>query len=295
MNKTRIQIAKADIVSFFNNYPRPVLKTKEIATILTQQREFWRLAQRTTTADFLQFLEDHAQLRVVDFKFPQRPTKCYVWGAVPLLKILAHLKGGIQFSHYTAMRMHGLTEQVPTTIYLTDERTTPDFSTHPVLDSSQIASAFMGAARTSNNWVELMGRRIYLLNGANTDHLGVVTQEVSDGEDGTMAAQVTGLERTLIDIAVRPFYAGGIFEVAKAYELAKGNVSINKLTAMLRNLKFTYPFHQAIGYYLERAGYKSTQIDLLRSIPMETDFYLTHGMGETTFIKDWRLFVPKGF
>jgi predicted transcriptional regulator of viral defense system len=103
------------------------------------------------------------------------------------------------------------------------------------------------------------------------------------------------LERTLIDITVRPVYAGGVFEVAKAFELAKDKLSVNALTAMLKKLKYTYPYHQAIGFYLERAGYKSSLTDLLRKIPMKFDFYLTHQKGETDFVKDWRLHIPKGF
>ncbi len=40
-----------------------------------------------------------------------------------MLAILLDLKKDLHFSHYTAMRAHGLTEQSPKSIYLTDERT----------------------------------------------------------------------------------------------------------------------------------------------------------------------------
>lgn len=295
MNKTRIQIAKQDIVSFFNDYPVHVLKPRELAAILSEKRGFWRLAQRTTTADFISFLKDHSKLKLFEFKFPQRPKSCYAWGEVPLRTVLMNISEDVHFSHYTAMQMHGLTEQVPKSIYLTQERTTETVSSHFSLTQAQIEVAFSGDPRISNNWIERGDNRIYLLSGSHTNHLGVVTQEVNDGSENQMLARLTGLERTLIDVTVRPFYAGGIFEVAKAYEIAKGEVSINKLAAMLRKLDFTYPFHQAIGYYLERAGYKPSQLDLLRSFPIEQDFYLTYGMGKKSYIKAWRLFVPEGF
>jgi predicted transcriptional regulator of viral defense system len=108
-------------------------------------------------------------------------------------------------------------------------------------------------------------------------------------------ARFTNLERTLIDITVRPVYAGGVFEVAKAFALAKDRVSINRLVAMLRKLDFAYPYHQAIGYYLERADYKPSQIDLIRRLPIENDFYLMHEMGDTRYVSNWRLAVPEGF
>ncbi|NCN71607.1 MAG: hypothetical protein GW907_10785 [Betaproteobacteria bacterium] len=293
MATTRITIAKPDIIRFFDDYRSHVLALGEIAAILSEHRGFWRLAQRTTTEHFIEFLTTHAKLKLVEFKFPQRPKKCYVWGEVPLYEILLHVQSGVHFSHYTAMQMHGLTEQIPKSIYLTSERSA---GTNRVsISQAEIKAAFAGPARVSNNWVELGDNRIYLLNGAYTNYLGVVNQVINDGATGTITVRLTGLERTLIDIAVRPFYAGGVFEVAKAFENALGDVSINKLVSMLQKLDFIYPYHQAIGYYLEHAGYKTSQIELLENLPKERDFYLTHGMGATTYVEKWRLFVPQGF
>lgn len=110
-----------------------------------------------------------------------------------------------------------------------------------------------------------------------------------------MKLRYTNLERTMIDIVVRPFYAGGIFEVAKAFENAKDQLSVNTMAAMLKRMRFGYPYHQAVGYYLERAGYKVTLLDLFRKQPMERDFYLTHGAGKTVYNNRWRLHVPDGF
>lgn len=295
MNRTRIQIAKADIVKYFDDRPLHVLKLKDIRAVLASQRAFWRLAQSTTAEDLITFLKKHSKLRGIEFPFPQRPESCYVWGDVALHTILLSLRKDLYFSHYTAMRLHGLTEQSPTTLYLTDERTTHDPRQRPKLEQTDIDRAFNRAPRVSQNYVEQAGKKIYLLNGSNTGHLGVVSERVNDDDGTQLLARLTNLERTLIDIAVRPVYAGGIFEVAKAFELAKDRVSINRLVAMLRKLDFSYPYHQAIGHYLDRAGYKSTQLDLVRRLPIEHDFYLTHQMGKTRYIPRWHLFVPDGF
>jgi hypothetical protein len=293
--RSRIQIAKADIVAHFDGLPSHVLKLKEIRAILAEQRRFWRLAQSTTSAQFIDFLEKHSKLKHYEFAFPQRQEKCYAWSEVPLLTILLNLKKGLHFSHYTAMRMNGLTEQVPTSVYLTDERTTSYTAERDALNQSAIDQAFKLPARVSSNWVEYKNQKIYLLNGADTGHLGVVVQQATDDDGQQTPVRVTNIERTLIDATVKPMYAGGVFEVAKAFALASDRLSVNKLIPMLKKLNFAYPYHQAIGYYLERAGYKSSQLDLVRRLPMEHDFYLTHEIGETRYEPSWRLFVPNGF
>jgi hypothetical protein len=158
-----------------------------------------------------------------------------------------------------------------------------------------VDEAFSRPARISNNAVEFGDQRIVLLNSAFTGLEGVATHPVGQGTNDRAVVHVTNIERTLIDAAVRPAYSGGVYEVAKAFELAKETISVNALGAMLKRLNFGYPYHQAIGFYLERAGYRSTSIELMRRFPMKFDFYLTHEMAETRYDQAWRLYVPKGF
>ena len=68
--------------------------------------------------------------------------------------------------------------------------------------------------------------------------------------------EVTNLERTLIDITVRPPYAGGIRnEVLQAYRAARDRASVDRLMSILDELSYVYPYHQAVGFLMEAAGY----------------------------------------
>ncbi len=210
---------------------------------------------------------------------------------MPSTSIYLHRFGSL----IRAYQMVGLTEQSPQAIYLTDERKTTYKSEREALSQSAIDQAFSRPPKISANYAEHADKKIYLLNGADTGHLGVVSQQANDEEGQEIQVRLTNLERTLIDITVRPVYAGGVFEVAKAFELAKERVSVNKLVAMLNKLDFAYPYHQAIGYYLERAAYKASQLDLIRRLPIQHDFYLAHDMGKTRYENSWRLHIPNGF
>lgn len=300
MNRSRLQIAKADILAFFDEKLPPVLKERQIAAVLSQERAGWRLAQSTTVDAFIAFLIKTGNLRKLKFDFPSRPETLYVRRDVPLLELLLHLKAKSYYSHYTAMRLHGLTEQVPKVLYLSHERAEPIRPSLPsdagvTLTQTAVDEAFQRPVRVSNNAVDFEGRRIMLLNSAFTDELGVIDLPTQLEMKGSARVRVTNLERTLIDAAVRPTYSGGVFEVAKAFELAKDNLSVNSLGAMLPKMGFAYPYHQAIGFYLERAGYRSSVLELLSRFPMPLDFYLTHEMAATRYEKRWRLHVPKGF
>jgi len=293
MNKARIQIAKPDIARHFDEFEQKIFKLTDLAAILSKEREFWRLTQSTTTSAFAQFLTTNTKLKRLSFPFPYRSEQRYVWGDVPLLEVLLTIKKDSYYTHYTAMRMHGLTEQVPKTIYLNHEQR-PHVQ-NATLKQSAIDAAFKRKPRSSNNVIEFGEWRICLVNGMHTDQLGVISEKITYDSTETALVRLTNIERTLIDIAVRPVYAGGVFEVLKAFQLAKDRISVNKLAAFLQKLRYVYPYHQTLGFYLERAGYKDSSVSLLRQAPMEFDFYLTHQTGDTEYIKDWRLHIPKGF
>lgn len=286
----RMEIAQSDIEKHFDSLEKPILKKHDIDNIVHQHREFWRLSNTTAVNEIIAFLMENSKLRKVDLPFPSQPTTRYLWGEISLYELALSLRSNSYFNHYTAMYLHGLTEQIPKTLYVNSEQKAKWASTAK-LEQSRIDRALKKAPRLSKNIVECEGMRICLLRGKNTSNLGVTQIE---GPTGTFL-HTTDVARTLIDIAVRPFYSGGVFEVLKAYRMAKAMFSVNELTAYLRKIGYIYPYHQVIGFYLDKAGvYKDTQIKLLAKIDKEFDFYLQYQMKDTAYSKKWRLYYPKG-
>jgi predicted transcriptional regulator of viral defense system len=105
----------------------------------------------------------------------------------------------------------------------------------------------------------------------------------------------TDLERTLIDIAIRPAYSGGVFEVLQAFESARDIVDVVKMNEYLVKLNYIYPYHQLIGFYMERAGYNIEIVDDVFYNDIVYDFYLTYNMSNKEFDTKWKIYFPKGF
>jgi predicted transcriptional regulator of viral defense system len=153
-----------------------------------------------------------------------------------------------------------------------------------------IDKAFTYRPRITSNISKYKNYSVYLLNGMHTGQLGVEEMDFPR----TQTCRLTSLERTLIDIAVRPFYSGGVSEVLRGYALARKRVSVTKLVQLLRQLDYVYPYHQAIGLYMEKSGYDSGALKALKKeFPITYDFYLCHEMRKTTYSKDWRLHFPE--
>ena len=295
MNKSRIQIARPDIIRYFDELPSKVLHHTDLAHILREQRAFWRLTQSTTMATFIRFLITSGKLSEFEFPFPKPYKKktVYAWGPVPFYEIVLGISSKCYFSHYSAVKIHGLTEQTPKTYYVNEEQRLESWLAGE-LTQTTIDAAFRRPVRVTRRVAETDNYRVIFLNGKNTANLGVVEEEFNGpGSERFGRIRVTNIERTLIDITVRPVYSGGVSEVLKAFMEARERVSVNRLAAMLKKLAFIYPYHQAIGFYLERAGYRSSSLDLFRRIPREFDFYLEHGLKEKEYVKEWRLFIPK--
>ena len=287
---SRIQIAKPDIVAHFNRFPKRIIDHSEMTTILEKNRAFWRLEQSMTLADFVEFLAKNSELEIVRLNFPHRPIIKYIWREVPLYEIILSLKPNCYLTHYTAMYFHELTDQAPKIINVNAEQKAK--ARYPSqLEQERIDYAFRKPTRLSKNIVEYEGYKVRLLNGVHTGNIGVVELPGPEGE----RLRITEIERTLIDIAVRPEYSGGVFEVLQAYRRASDSISVNRLAALLKSIDYIYPYHQVIGFYLEKAGrYKKSQIALLRRFDITYDFYLMHQIKEPEYSRQWQLFYPKG-
>lgn len=68
MGKSRIQIARPDIIRYFDELPSKVLHHADLARILNGQRAFWRLTLGTSTTTFVRFLIDSGKLSVFEFR-----------------------------------------------------------------------------------------------------------------------------------------------------------------------------------------------------------------------------------
>ncbi len=275
--------------AYFERSDRHVWAPRQIERVLRHERPAWGIPPSISPRELLAFLERDEELQKLTLRsnggYPAI-TRFARADASPY-EIALSLRPSAYLTHGTAVFLHALTDRVPKTIYVNVEQS-PKRAPASAPTQHTIDRAFSRQQRTSSYIFLHGGVEYVLLSGKCTRHLGVMTIPGSRAEP----LAVTGLERTLVDIAVRPAYAGGVEQVLAAYEGAKERVDVDQIANTLAQLAYAYPYHQAIGYYLERAGVAPARTEPLRRLPMSLDFHLAHGMGETTFVERWRLRVP---
>jgi hypothetical protein len=290
-SSTTIKIPKKDIEKAFSEIQLQVLRKSDLDRLFSGNQLRWKIPDGVTAASFINYLLSRKQLVEVKFQFPRRTEMRYTWGEVSELRTILSLRANSYFSHQTAMFLNKLIEPAPKTIYVNSEQPAKR-NPQGMLEQKSIDVAFSNQVRQTKMRAAFKDYEVCLLNGKFTDQLGVEDYKDSSGE----RIRATNIERTLIDITVRPAYAGGVVEVLKAYKTARPKVSIDKLVLILKQLDYVYPYHQAIGFYMASAGvYGKSEIALLRAIRMEFDFYLTYQMTEKEYSEDWQIYFPKGF
>lgn len=287
----KILNAKSKIEKVFNEHPTKIFRRKHISSILSEHGKEWELAYDTNTATFINVLKEHSDLKEIVLESEHyTDEKRLVWGNPSIYAVALSLKPNSYLTHGSAVFLHGLNDQIPQTVYVNYEQSKKNYPLGS-LTQSGLDKAFSNNQRISNLTYRYQGQRITFINGKYTDKLEV-SPMLYDGEN----LNVTRLERTLIDITVRPAYSGGIFQVLEAFKNAKDRISVNTLIATLKKLNYLYPYHQAIGFYMDRAGFPENQYAKLLKLGLNFDFYLAHKLpNDKEYDVKWRLFYPKGF
>lgn len=285
-----LEIARPRILGFFDDQGSAVYRPRELRLLFEKERDKWGLVPSVTHKRFLEFLETNGTFRILklesdDYKAQTR----FLWGMPSPFQIALSLGKHAYLSHGTAVFLHGLTDLIPKTIYVNDEQSPKGRATGS-LSQDRLDMAFSRHQRKSKYIFKWDKSRATLISGKHTGQLEV-TPIPGPGSD---ALPATKLERTLIDIVVRPAYAGGVSQVLEAYRGAIDRISVNVLIATLKKLGYVYPYHQSVGFLMERAGFPEKRWRRLQKLGLDFDFYLQHGIKEPEYDDRWRLFYPKG-
>lgn len=195
-------------------------------------------------------------------------------------------------SHFTALYLHQVTLENPRKIYVSYEEPIRRKKTYAILTQEAIDRAFAKPIKPSKNVIQIDGYEVQFILRKHTGLTGVIKREV----DGYIISY-SSLERVLIEAIIRPEYCGGILEVINVYRRIKDvRLSTQKFMRIYRALKLIYPYHQSIGFLLEKTGNRNEKlINELYAMPKTFDFYLVHDVRKEDLSYDpkWRLYYPK--
>ncbi len=280
--------AQSKIIDFFDDQDTAIFSPRDISNILFQGKRYWKLPEDYPVSKFTEQAIKHIDLKKQIITSPYRTYKRYIWKKASKYELFLTLAKNSYFTHQTALFLHQLITLEPNTIYLNFEQSKkprPKGS----LNQEGIDRAFENRQRMTKNIVTFNKDKIFLLNGKHTKMAGVIKLKNTYGE-----LNVTSLERTLIDIVVRPDYTQDSKQILLAYKQAKDKVSLENILKTLKQLDYIYPYHQAIGFLLEKSGINDPKLlKPFKDLGLDFDFYLTRQMEDPEYSEEWRLYCPR--
>lgn len=278
------------LTQYFEDRPGEVLYDGGLEYLFTEKFREWNLPPSMMPYSFVQMLLTRSRLEKLQLRSRHYTSRVlYSWqgAATPFSVALSLRKEQSFFSHASAMWIHGLREDHKQ-IFLNNEQS-PKPTKPSSLSQESIDRAFQNQQRRSKMAYQFNGSTITLLNGKHTGRMDVETARAPTGHE----VDVTSIERTLIDIAVRPAYSGGVLHVVEAYKKARGRVSVSRLISLLAKFDYTYPYHQSIGFYLKRAKYGEEDQLFAKAKGVTFNFYLSHALRNPSFDPEWRIYFPQ--
>jgi predicted transcriptional regulator of viral defense system len=264
----------------------------ELSEFITENRPAWGLPKSWSKQHISDILLEGGWLQRVSLTSDlYGPKTRFASRLASRFQIALSIRKGSYLSHGTAASLHSLTDTDSSITYINKEQSPK--TSNRTLSQDAIDRAFHGSPRESNYRFWQMDpappTQYVLLNGKASGDFGV--ESVEHPEMGRL--RVSNLERTLVELAVRPQYSGGASSVLKAYVKARERVDVSRLMSTLGQLDYAYPYHQSIGFLMSRAGFDRSDIEKLKAPGLRYDFYLAHGMTNASYDPDWKLYYPR--
>ena len=151
-------------------------------------------------------------------------------------------------SHWSALHYHGLTEQVPRTVFV-------------LTTTATSAPRMRAAGSTPRGGRYLAGDTMYRFVRVSPDRL-FGTEQVWI-HDATVV--ITDLERTLLDGLSRPRYCGDFAEVLHAFEVAMNRMDVTRIAEYA--IRLGTATAKRLGWILAYCGCESSEVDRLAELP----------------------------
>ncbi|MDE8272643.1 hypothetical protein PT189_08755 [Erysipelothrix rhusiopathiae] len=202
------------------------------------------------------------------------------------------------FSFYTAAYVHGLTLNVPRSIYVRQEnlKKLPDDREKILFDQKIVDKSFTKNPRISNTNVDFFFNnreyKIIKTETQNMDSIGIEQFHYFGNE-----LEVTSIERTLIDISVHPHYSGGPGEVLKIFKNAKNKINCVTMAEIFNKYNLKYPYERRILFYMKRTGYDRSSVkefeeNVKKNKNLELKFYLNNQITQPKLDEKLDIYYP---
>lgn len=200
------------------------------------------------------------------------------------------------FCNLTSLYYHGLTNQVPSTVYVASE-SIKEYAgrlRNDALNDYDIFSHFVKTHRATKNIFKFNNYSIVLTERVKRGNVGVEYVKASN-RVCPEGSKVTSLERGLIDAVVHPQYNGGIGSVVEFYAVGAKHLNIAKLLQIYNALDFRYPYWQAIGFVCDKTGATKVARHIANHFEVRNKFYIDHLAKDSWgFDSKWQIYFPKG-
>jgi len=173
----KVKEARERIASALDQTSQRVFSPQDLIQLLDANRNDWWILAGITQSAFIKYLEEELGLRKVVLAGPTHQQKFvrYRWRDPSPVEVASTLRSTAYLCHSTAVFVHGLTDQLPKTLYVNYEQSVKP-KPSGTLSQGGIDRAFRGKQRESTFAFDYEDYKFILLSGKNTGRLEVQTK-----------------------------------------------------------------------------------------------------------------------
>ena len=254
----------------------------DIAALLSKVKEDGLVSRSMTASKFYDRLVDIGLLSFSVFIDGAYLTRYSFHKDIPDETLLLSLKKRAFLSMSSSLNYQGLSSYRDDFVFISQEQSPKEDYNHSKLTQEAIDNAFSKDYRRTKKVGKYNNKHIVFLEPKNTKEFGVI--EIN-------GIKVSSVSRALVEMVVNVQYFRNTKELISVFKKIKSNIDIDEVFDIVEKFDFIYPYHQSIGYILEKIGFKREKLYKFKECVSKLNFYTDKKQDNYKYIAYWKMYV----
>lgn len=255
---------------------------RELNEVLTHLKTKKLIAQNISGRSFFNMLQNRLELKTYSISSEKiNKVRYTLYSDINVYDFVATFEKQGFFSMSTSLNIQGLSNEKNEFVFFSKELTPKYYNKNNEIHQEDIDQAYEKEYRYTSSIATYKNNHVIYLTPKHTGRFEVVRYN---------EYYVSSVHRAFVEMIIHVQYFKSFETVIEIFKPLKNRLDVKRIFKVLEIFDLIYPYHQLIGFSLEKVGFYKNDLDLFKKQVSDLKFYTQKSKIKYTFDSYWNIY-----